>query len=79
MKQPWQQRCEPRARRPAEPLADPSTALKPGWEISCRDRAEGKVSAPVMKVDEHPVVPVVLSTVRGHAATPRAEIAPVGL
>lgn len=76
---PWQQRCGLGAQRPAEPLADPSTALVPGGDSSCWDRAEGKVSAPVTKVDGHPVVPVVLSTVRGHAATPRAEITLVGL
>lgn len=49
VKQPRWQRCEPRARQPPEPLAGPATVLTLGGEISRRDGAEGKVSAPVMK------------------------------
>lgn len=44
-----QQRCEPGARQPAEPLAGPATVLTPGGESCCRDRAAGTVSAPVTK------------------------------
>lgn len=79
MKQPRWQRCEPRARQPPEPLAGPATVLALGGEISCRDRAEGKVSAPVMKAAGHPSFPVVLSAIHSRTAPLRAEIAPVGL
>lgn len=44
------QRCEQGARQPAEPRAGPAAGLTPGGEMSCWDGAEGKVSAPVMKV-----------------------------
>lgn len=52
-----QQRCEPGARQPAEPLAGPATVLTPGGESCCRDGAEGTVSAPVTRAAGLEVAP----------------------